>query len=88
MAPEKEDKHYKPKDAIAELGLVTAISSSVGLFAAAVENATAKTHVGAWGVFTRSGGHIATFGTQESSPLPSSPSFREAIVSETFLELG
>jgi len=63
MAPHGDDAHYHPRDAIADGVKGTLISGGAGLFMAAVQNSLAKQNVGAWGVFTRGGGIITTFGT-------------------------
>jgi hypothetical protein len=61
MAPHGDD-HYHPKDAIAALGEGALVTGGFGLFASAIQNALQKRNVGAWAVFTRSGGSIAAFG--------------------------
>jgi hypothetical protein len=54
---------YEPQDAVGA-GIKGALTAGgVGLLASAVQNALQKRNVGTWGVFTRSGGTVATFGT-------------------------
>lgn len=61
MVPHGDDDNYHPKDAIANGVKGAAIAGGAGLFFAAVQNSLAKQNVGAWSVFTRSGGIITTF---------------------------
>jgi len=59
MAPERE--RYHPKDAI-QAGVNGAlILGGAGFFVSAVQNALAKENRGMLGVFTRTGGTVATF---------------------------
>jgi len=69
MAPHGDDDHYQPKDAISNGIKGALITGGAGLFMAAVQNSLAKQNVGAWGVFTRGGGVITTFGTLGSVSL-------------------
>lgn len=62
MAHHEEDHSYHPKDAISAAMKATALTGSVGLFAAAVQNTLTKQNVGTLGVFVRGGGIITTFG--------------------------
>lgn len=62
MAHHDEDHSYHPKDAISAAMKATALTGSVGLFAAAVQNTLTKQNVGTLGVFVRGGGIITTFG--------------------------
>jgi hypothetical protein len=62
MAHPEEDHSYHPKDAISAAMKATALTGSVGLFAAAVQNTLTKQNVGTLGVFVRGGGTITTFG--------------------------
>ncbi|KAI0517831.1 hypothetical protein F5B22DRAFT_635693 [Xylaria bambusicola] len=56
-----EDRPFHQKDSI-KSGLHGAVvGGGAGLFASAVQNSLAKHHVGVWGVFTRTGGTIASF---------------------------
>ncbi|KAJ5138515.1 uncharacterized protein N7515_003363 [Penicillium bovifimosum] len=61
MAHHEEDHSYHPKDAISAAMKATALTGSVGLFAAAVQNTLTKQNVGTLGVFVRGGGTITTF---------------------------
>ncbi|OQE13412.1 hypothetical protein PENFLA_c048G04246 [Penicillium flavigenum] len=61
MAHHDEDHSYHPKDAISAAMKATALTGSVGLFAAAVQNTLTKQNVGTLGVFVRGGGTITTF---------------------------
>ncbi|KAJ5504112.1 Mitochondrial inner membrane translocase subunit Tim17/Tim22/Tim23/peroxisomal protein PMP24 [Penicillium fimorum] len=61
MAHHDEDHSYHPKDAISAAMKATALTGSVGLFAAAVQNTLTKQNVGTLGVFVRGGGIITTF---------------------------
>ncbi|KAJ5972051.1 Mitochondrial inner membrane translocase subunit Tim17/Tim22/Tim23/peroxisomal protein PMP24 [Penicillium vulpinum] len=61
MAHHEEDHSYHPKDAISAAMKTTALTGSVGLFAAAVQNTLTKQNVGTLGVFVRGGGIITTF---------------------------
>ncbi|KAJ9148488.1 NADH-ubiquinone oxidoreductase subunit [Pleurostoma richardsiae] len=60
MAPSGEDQ-YHPVDAIKAGASGTLVLGAAGVFAAAVQTSLAKRNVGAWSVFTRGGGTIATF---------------------------
>lgn len=62
-----EEKPFHQKDAIKSglQGLV--VGGSAGFFLSAVQNSLAKRNVGAWGVFTRSGGTIASLSTDRYS---------------------
>jgi len=60
---DRDDRHdYQPKDAVREAGKGALVIGGGGLFAAALVNALSKQNVGPWGVFTRGGGMIGTFG--------------------------
>lgn len=59
---DEEDNTYHPKDAISAALKATALTGTVGLFAAAVQNTLTKQNVGTLGVFVRGGGIITTFG--------------------------
>ncbi|CAI7583882.1 unnamed protein product [Penicillium palitans] len=61
MAHHDEDHSYHPKDSISAAMKATALTGSVGLFAAAVQNTLTKQNVGTLGVFVRGGGIITTF---------------------------
>lgn len=53
---------YQPKDAVGATIKATMITGTAGTFVSAIQNVLAKQNVGAFGVFTRTGGTIAVFG--------------------------
>ena len=53
---------YQPKDAIGASARATMITGGAGAIISGVQNTLTKQNVSAWGVFTRTGGTIATFG--------------------------
>ena len=57
-----EEEPYRPKDAISQSIQGTLIVGGAGLLISAVQNTLAKQNVGAWGIFTRTGGTVGTFG--------------------------
>lgn len=59
---EHTDDSYHPKDAVGGAIKATLVTATGGAFVSAVQNTLTKQNVGAWGVFTRSGGTIGTFG--------------------------
>ena len=59
---EEEAPIYKPKDALGNMVSVTMIMGGAGLTLSAIQNALTRQNVGAWGVFTRTGGSIGLFG--------------------------
>ncbi|KAL9101727.1 MAG: hypothetical protein Q9163_003049 [Psora crenata] len=61
MAPKEEEKHYQPKDAVGHGVTTTLIMGGVGLTVSAIQNTLTRQNVGAWGVFTRTGGAITLF---------------------------
>lgn len=64
MAQQHTEEHtYHPQDAIGVAFKATALTGGFGLFASAVQNTLAKQNVGPLGIFLRSGGTIAIFGT-------------------------
>lgn len=64
--PSGHDEGYHPKDAVRSSITGALVSGGAGLFASAIQNSLQKQNVGAWGVFTRTGGTIATFGTSRA----------------------
>ncbi|KAI9884278.1 MAG: hypothetical protein M1823_003933 [Watsoniomyces obsoletus] len=58
---------YHPKDAIGMALKGGAITTMAGLTLSAVQNSLTKQNVGAWGVFTRTGGVIAIFAAMGSA---------------------
>ena len=61
MASE-DDAVYKPKDAISASIRSTMILGGAGLFVSGVQNSLTRQNVTGWGVLTRTGGTIGTFG--------------------------
>jgi len=59
MAPAGDD-HYHPKDAVSVAVKAGAVTGAAGVFMAAIQNALAKEHVGAWAVLSRGGGIIVS----------------------------
>jgi hypothetical protein len=58
----EEEHHFHQKDSI-KSGIQGALAGTgAGFIFSAVQNSLAKTNVGTWGVFTRSGSSIASFG--------------------------
>jgi hypothetical protein len=57
-----EGEHYQPKDAVKAAITGTLVTGAAGALVAAVENSLSKRNVGAWGVLTKSGSTISTFG--------------------------
>ena len=66
MAP-KEEETYRPKDAVGLAIESTSITGAAGLTVSAIQNTLTKRNVAGWGVFTRTGGIIAIFGSTLSS---------------------
>lgn len=58
-----EHEAYHPKDAIGAALKTTAITGVAGALVSGIQNTLTKQNIGAMGVFTRTGGTIATFGT-------------------------
>ncbi|KAF2481961.1 mitochondrial import inner membrane translocase subunit Tim17 family protein [Neohortaea acidophila] len=56
-----QDVTYHPKDAVGSAVKATGITGGAGLFISAIQNTLSKQNVGAFGVFTRTGGTIAVF---------------------------
>ena len=59
---EVEENPYHPKDAVGAAIRSTLIMGGVGFTVSAIQNALVRQNVGAWGVFTRTGGVITLFG--------------------------
>lgn len=68
MAGTEASPVYHPKDAVTATIHTTLLTGGAGLFASAVQNTLAKQNVGPWGIFTRTGGTIAVFGTLFVTP--------------------
>lgn len=56
------DDVYHPEDAIKAGAKGTLVVGGAGLVLSAIQNSLQRQNVGAWGVFTRSGGTVASFG--------------------------
>ena len=66
MAQSEEDAPvYKPKDAISDGWSTTMIMGGAGLTLSAIQNTLTRQNVGAWGIFTRTGGTIGLFGATQ-----------------------
>lgn len=59
--PPQNEAQYKPKDAIGLAIESTLIMGAGGLTISAIQNTLTKQNISGWGVFTRTGGIIATF---------------------------
>nr|OQO21925.1 hypothetical protein B0A51_13025 [Rachicladosporium sp. CCFEE 5018] len=59
---EEQAVQYHPKDAIGSAVKATLVTGSAGLFISTIQNTLTKQNVGAFGVFTRTGGTFAVFG--------------------------
>ncbi|KAI9777699.1 MAG: hypothetical protein M1839_008618 [Geoglossum umbratile] len=59
MAPEQAA--FQPKDAVGAAIKATMITGSAGALVSGIQNTLTKQNIGAWGVFTRTGGTIAVF---------------------------
>jgi peroxiredoxin len=68
MAPEQAA--FQPKDAIGAAIKATMITGSAGALISGIQNTLTKQNVGAWGVFTRTGGTIAIFGMPAAFAVP------------------
>ncbi|KAK2628936.1 hypothetical protein QTJ16_002039 [Diplocarpon rosae] len=55
------NEQYHPKDTIKAAIQGTLVTGAAGGFISAIQNTLTKRNVGAWGVFTRTGGTIAVF---------------------------
>ncbi|KAL4865988.1 hypothetical protein BDV12DRAFT_173676 [Aspergillus spectabilis] len=61
MGSSAEDHHYHPQDTVGRTLRTTGLTGFVGLFASAVQNTLARSNVGPWGIFVRSGSTIGIF---------------------------
>lgn len=59
---DQQEVLYQPKDAVGTSIKATLVTGGAGTFVSAIQNVLTKQNVGAFGVFTRTGGTIATFG--------------------------
>lgn len=58
-----EERPFHQKDSVKSAIQGAMVGGGAGLFASAVQNSLARSHIGVWGAFTRTGGTIATFST-------------------------
>ena len=56
---------YQPKDAVGAALKATGVTTAAGAFVSTIQNTLTKQNVGAFGIFTRTGGTIAVFGMQD-----------------------
>lgn len=56
-----DSQTYHAQDAIKASAKGTLVVGGAGLFLSAIQNSLQKNNIGAWGVFTRSGGTVASF---------------------------
>ena len=63
-----QDDNYRPVDTLANTASSTMQMGLLGAVLAGSQNALRKQNVGTMGIFTRSGGLIAAFGTKSSYP--------------------
>lgn len=62
MASEEDpDYVYQPQDAVQSALNTSLIMGTAGLGLSAIQNTLARQNVGAWGMFTKTGGAAATF---------------------------
>ncbi|KAL2829017.1 Tim17/Tim22/Tim23/Pmp24 family-domain-containing protein [Aspergillus cavernicola] len=61
MGSSAEDHPYHPQDTIGKTFRTTGITTTVGLFTSAVQNTLARSNVGPWGIFARTGSTIGVF---------------------------
>lgn len=61
----EQEPPYDPKDAISASLRSTVITGGAGTLISAVQNTLTKQNVGAWGIFTRTGGTIAVYGMSD-----------------------
>ena len=57
-----QDSTYQPVDAVGEAITHGAILGTAGLVLSATSNALARENIGMMGIFTRTGGSVASFG--------------------------
>ena len=62
LSGDHTEDSYHPRDAVGGAIKATLVTGTGGAFVSAVQNTLTKQNVGAWGVFTRTGGTVATFG--------------------------
>lgn len=59
---------YQPKDAVGATIKATGVTAAAGTFVSTIQNTLTKQNVGAFGVFSRTGGTIAVFGMLFPTP--------------------
>ena len=73
MAPKDgESNTYHPKDAVGSGIYATLITGGAGLTVSAIQNTLTRQNVGAWAIFTRTGGVIGLFGIRSPEPISNS----------------
>lgn len=65
MADHEEEHDYHPQDAIGQAVKATLVTGGAGLFISTIQNTLTRQNVGMMGVFTRTGGTVGVFGTEE-----------------------
>lgn len=73
MANSPEEHHFHQHDAIKSGIKGSLVGGGAGLITSAVQNSLAKRNVGAFGVFTRTGGTVAMFSTSFSGLIGGTP---------------
>lgn len=58
-------EQYQPKDAVGAAIKATLVTGGAGAFVSTIQNTLTKQNVGAFGIFTRTGGTIAVFGMSQ-----------------------
>lgn len=58
---------YHPKDAVGSAIKATLVTGGAGAFISTIQNTLTKQNVGAFGIFTRTGGTIGIFGMLEKN---------------------
>ena len=56
------EKTYQPQDALATTTRAIVMTGTAGIFLAAIKNTVAKENIGPFGIFSRFGGTVGTFG--------------------------
>ncbi len=64
LSSDEPSAQYEPVDAVATTVRTTAIMGAAGAVMSSVQNSLARQNIGAMGIFTRTGGTIATFGRE------------------------
>ena len=66
VSEDEKETTYQPKDAVSTAIESTLITGGAGLAVSAIQNTLTKQNVAGWGIFTRTGGVIAIFGSLSS----------------------